>query len=144
MNLTAECELCRADVGHVLFEDDVLRVIHVTDMPEYPVFLRIIWRAHVAEMTDLMLDEQQHLMRVVFAVERAVREVICPHKINLASLGNVVPHVHWHVIARFIDDAHFPLPIWAEARRPALPRMLPPHWVEAVQSHIYSALKMAS
>jgi diadenosine tetraphosphate (Ap4A) HIT family hydrolase len=40
-----------------------------------------------------------------------------PDKINLASLGNVVPHLHWHVIPRFADDAHFPSPIWASPQR---------------------------
>jgi diadenosine tetraphosphate (Ap4A) HIT family hydrolase len=42
-----------------------------------------------------------------------------PDKINLASLGNVVPHLHWHVIPRFADDAHFPSPVWAQAQRPS-------------------------
>jgi diadenosine tetraphosphate (Ap4A) HIT family hydrolase len=61
-------------------------------------------------------------MRVVFACETALRQLYRPDKVNLASLGNVVPHVHWHVIARFVDDAHFPDPIWAPARRAAKPR----------------------
>ena len=38
-------------------------------------------------------------------------------KINLATLGNVVPHLHWHVIARFDWDSHFPNPVWGAARR---------------------------
>jgi diadenosine tetraphosphate (Ap4A) HIT family hydrolase len=40
--------------------------------------------------------------------------------VNLASLGNVVPHLHWHVIARFADDKHFPQPIWGQAQREVL------------------------
>ena len=46
-----------------------------------------------------------------------MREVMQPYKINVASLGTVVPHLHWHVIPRFEDDAHFPNPIWGEIRR---------------------------
>jgi len=46
-----------------------------------------------------------------------LRDTLQPDKINLASLGNQVPHLHWHVIPRFADDAHFPDPIWAAARR---------------------------
>jgi diadenosine tetraphosphate (Ap4A) HIT family hydrolase len=46
-----------------------------------------------------------------------MREHLRPEKINLASLGNQVPHLHWHVIARFSDDAHFPGPIWASPQR---------------------------
>jgi diadenosine tetraphosphate (Ap4A) HIT family hydrolase len=37
--------------------------------------------------------------------------------VNLAALGNQVPHLHWHIIPRFADDAHFPDPVWAVARR---------------------------
>ena len=63
--------------------------------------------------------------RVVCAAERTLRRLLAPTKMNLASLGNVVPHVHWHVIPRFEDDPHFPQPIWGprqrENRRVALP-----------------------
>jgi len=44
-----------------------------------------------------------------------------PHKVNLASLGNVVPHVHWHVIPRFLDDRHYPDPVWTAPRRDSAP-----------------------
>ena len=50
-------------------------------------------------------------------VERAIRRILQPVKVNLASLGNQVPHVHWHVIPRYSNDAHFPLPIWAPRQR---------------------------
>lgn len=68
-------------------------------------------------MTDLDEDEQRELMRVVFAVEATVRRVINPDKINLASLGNMTPHVHWHIIPRWHDDRCFPNPIWGLAQR---------------------------
>jgi diadenosine tetraphosphate (Ap4A) HIT family hydrolase len=57
------------------------------------------------------------MMKVVFAVETAVREIIQPDKINLASLGNKTPHIHWHVIPRFERDKHFPNSHWGEAVR---------------------------
>jgi diadenosine tetraphosphate (Ap4A) HIT family hydrolase len=46
-----------------------------------------------------------------------LRRLLQPTKVNLASLGNQVPHLHWHVIPRFADDAHFPDPVWAPRRR---------------------------
>ena len=49
-------------------------------------------------------------MNIVFAVEAALRALLAPHKMNLASLGNQVPHLHWHVVPRFADDSHFPQP----------------------------------
>lgn len=89
----------------------------LVDDPHYPGFCRVILNRHIAEMTDLNENERQRLMKIVFVVEAAVREALRPDKINLASLGNMTPHLHWHVIPRFADDRHFPNPIWGEAKR---------------------------
>jgi len=64
-------------------------------------------------MSELAASERRHLMNVVFAAELAVREVMQPDKMNLASLGNVVAHLHWHVIPRWRGDSRFPAPIWS-------------------------------
>jgi diadenosine tetraphosphate (Ap4A) HIT family hydrolase len=69
-------------------------------------------------MTDLTPDERQQLMRIVLEVESVLRDALAPDKVNLASLGNMVPHVHWHVIPRFRDDRHYPAPIWAAPPEP--------------------------
>jgi diadenosine tetraphosphate (Ap4A) HIT family hydrolase len=87
--------------------------------PDYPGLCRVILGRHAVEMTDLDEGERASLMAVVFAVEEAVRETMRPDKMNLASLGNVVPHVHWHLIPRFRDDRHFPGPIWSAPKREA-------------------------
>jgi diadenosine tetraphosphate (Ap4A) HIT family hydrolase len=114
----AGCELCAGSGGRRITDDGRLRVVAV-DEPDYPGLIRVIWSAHRREMTDLSTDERAHLMQVVFAVERAQRDVMRPHKINLASLGNMTPHVHWHVIPRYEDDPHFPGPIWGKRQRTA-------------------------
>ena len=98
----------------MLWQDDFCRVV-LADEPDYPGFLRVILNAHVKEMTGLPAADRQALMRVVFAAEAALREVMAPDKVNLASLGNVVPHLHWHVIPRWRDDRHFPEPVWGRA-----------------------------
>ncbi len=108
----APCVFCAGDGGEVLHRDDLLRVV-LADEPDYPGFVRVIVNAHVREMTDLAPAQRQRLLDAVWAVEAAQREVLAPLKVNLASLGNVVPHLHWHVIPRFADDAHFPQPVWA-------------------------------
>jgi diadenosine tetraphosphate (Ap4A) HIT family hydrolase len=69
-------------------------------------------------MTDLDPGQQQYLMSVVFAVEAVLRQLVSPDKINLASFGNMVPHLHWHVIPRWQDDRNFPEPIWGSLQRP--------------------------
>ncbi|ACO76143.1 HIT family hydrolase-like diadenosine tetraphosphate (Ap4A) hydrolase [Laribacter hongkongensis HLHK9] len=115
--MTNSCELCTPSPFPVLFADTRLSVVLVTDTPDYPAFCRVIWRGHVREMTDLSAADRAYLMDWVFRTEAALRTVLAPDKINLASLGNVVPHLHWHVIPRFADDAHFPAPVWAARAR---------------------------
>lgn len=121
------CEFCSASGGQVLWQGPVCRVVYV-DEPGYPGFCRVIWNAHVKEMTDLDERDRAHFLQAVFAVEAVLRRLLNPEKINLACLGNLTPHLHWHVIPRHADDPHFPLPIWAPAQRaplraadPALP-----------------------
>ena len=111
-----ECPLCLRDNEILIHGGDDLRVILVDDR-DYPGYCRVIWNAHTAEMTDLSAAQIARLMGAVFAVEEALRAVLTPGKINLASLGNVVPHLHWHVIPRFADDAHFPHSIWGPRQR---------------------------
>lgn len=124
MTAGCDCTLCLTPGGDLLWQDDRLRVVAVSD-PDYPGFCRVIWSAHNAEMSDLTQADQQHLMSTVFRVESALRDLLSPTKINLASLGNVVPHLHWHVIPRFSDDRHFPASVWAAPARDPVTRHLP-------------------
>lgn len=110
------CELCGEGLGETLYQDERLRVILVDD-PDYPAFCRVIWRAHIKEMTDLAPGEQAYLFQWVMRTEAALRSVLQPDKINLASFGNVVPHMHWHIIPRWQDDRHFPEPVWGSVHR---------------------------
>ncbi|MDP2811208.1 MAG: HIT family protein [Rhodocyclaceae bacterium] len=122
------CELCQAPGGEVVWKDSLCRVIRIGGVEgvAFPSFCRVVWHAHTSEMSDLPARERRHLMNVVFAVEAALRTLMKPDKINLASLGNVVPHLHWHVIPRWTDDSHFPAPVWAEAKRAEAKRNAPP------------------
>ncbi|MBK7422822.1 MAG: HIT family protein [Propionivibrio sp.] len=114
--LCQSCELCSSVGGELVWENTLCRVVNIDD-PDYPGFCRVILNRHEREMTDLSEDAQQEMMRVVFAVEASLRRLLNPHKINLASLGNMTPHVHWHVIPRWRDDRCYPNPIWASALR---------------------------
>ena len=110
------CELCESPGGGVFWRDERCRVVHVPGSGQAGL-CRVIWNRHVAEMTDLSIDERSRLMSVVFTVEQVVRSVFLPDKINLASFGNMVPHVHWHIIPRWQDDRHFPEPVWGRVNR---------------------------
>jgi diadenosine tetraphosphate (Ap4A) HIT family hydrolase len=110
--LSAKCPLCQTPGGTILWQNEHLRVIDANDAL-YPGFTRVIWMAHVVEMTDLSAAEQTELLRIVLLVEQVQRTVLKPDKVNLAAFGNVVPHLHWHVIPRWQDDPHFPQAVWA-------------------------------
>ena len=109
------CELCDGDGGTLIHRADKWRVVRVdgAEGNAYPGFCRVIWSAHVKELTDLSALERQTFMDAVFKVEAALRKSLAPAKMNVASLGNLTPHLHWHVIPRYTDDAAFPKPIWA-------------------------------
>ena len=110
------CALCEADGGTLVWRGDQLRLIRA-DEAGFPAFYRVVWNAHVAEFSDLSPAERQHCMDVVARVEQVLRTQLAPAKVNLAALGNMVPHLHWHVIARFAWDSHFPAPVWAPPQR---------------------------
>ena len=145
----ANCVLCKDDLrpeeGELIWRGDDCRVILVND-PDLPGFCRVIWNRHIAEMSDLTYGEREHVMSLVFAVEEAVRHVMHPDKVNLAALGNMVPHIHWHIIPRYQDDAFFRASAWSartqetskstlESRR-ALSKQLPLAIKEAI-SQLY-------
>ncbi|MBI1892421.1 MAG: HIT family protein [Burkholderiales bacterium] len=110
------CELCDQAGGEVLVQQPDFRVVLVDDK-NYPGFCRVIWNSHVGEMTDLDPQQRDAVMQAVWKVEAAVRETMQPDKVNVASLGNMTPHVHWHVIPRYREDLHFPSPVWAQTQR---------------------------
>jgi len=114
------CELCETPGGLVVVQTPQLRVLRIEDV-SFPAFYRVVWHAHRAEMTDLSASERGLCLEAVARVEAVLREHLRPTKINLASLGNMVAHLHWHVIARFDWDSHFPQPIWGQAQRTVEP-----------------------
>ncbi|MFN0318065.1 MAG: HIT family protein, partial [Burkholderiales bacterium] len=92
-----DCLFCRQPGGELLWSAAQCRIIWPKDR-DYAGLLRVAWQAHVKEMSDLEPEQRSHLMQVVFATESVLRAVLQPDKMNLASFGNVVPHLHWHVI----------------------------------------------
>ena len=117
---SAGCPLCSTDGGLVVARQPLLRVVRVADA-DFPAYYRVILQAHCAEMTDLPEPHRHAVMAAVLAVEQVLRRALQPTKVNLATLGNMVPHLHWHVIARFDWDSHFPQPVWGERQRTVEP-----------------------
>ncbi|XXQ68646.1 HIT family protein [Neisseriaceae bacterium B1] len=133
------CPLCHPQNETILYQTEKWRIIATEEDPNILAFCRIIWHEHIAEMTDLSQIDRLELMNALFILESAMREILKPTKINLASLGNVVPHLHWHVIARFKDDAYFPKPIWSSPVRENKV-ILPQNWQEQIQQYLKNHL----
>lgn len=136
--MATECEFCAGEGGQRLWRDARCRVV-LTEEP-FAGFCRVIWNSHVREMTDLAADDREHFMRAVFATEAALRATLLPTKMNLATLGNATPHLHWHVIPRFVDDSHFPRPVWGVSQRAAAARALPSDLARLLARDIATAL----
>ena len=100
------CPLCAEDGGALVWRGARLRVIRANEAG-FPAYYRVVWNAHVAEFSDLSAEDRVHCMDAVTVVEQALRQHLAPTKVNIAALGNMVPHLHWHVIARFDWDSHF-------------------------------------
>ena len=137
--MTTTCEFCVKAGGEVLWDDGFARVVLIGDA-DHPGYCRVILNAHRKEMTDLTEAERARLMKTVFVVERVLRELLAPEKINLASFGNMVPHLHWHVIPRFADDPHFPNPVFGARQRDGA-RPLPAGFVRSMRQQLSGLLE---
>ncbi len=112
-----ECVLCNEMGGTLICKNQLFRII-LADDAQYPGFVRLIVNSHYKEMTDLSIADANSVFSAVLKIESIVRDVFNPEKINLATLGNVVAHVHWHIIPRYTYDAHYPNPVWGAVTHP--------------------------
>jgi diadenosine tetraphosphate (Ap4A) HIT family hydrolase len=134
-----DCRFCIDITSNVIWRDERCRITHAVDQP-FVGWCRVIWNAHFKEITDLSPEDRMHLMRAVFAVESGLRKLLDPVKINMASLGTGLPHVHWHIVPRFADDTHFPEPVWSPALRVAPARRVPRDFEARMTRHLQEEL----
>lgn len=116
MTKVAGCPLCESAGGAVIAEAPRWRLVRA-DEPGFAAFYRVVWNDHVSEFTDLAGADRAECIEAVAQVETLLRRHLQPTKVNVASLGNAVAHLHWHVIARFAWDSHFPGAVWAAPLR---------------------------
>lgn len=114
----AGCALCDGPGGRLVLQAPKWRLIHAQEAG-FPAFYRLVWQDHVREFSQLARADRIECIDAIAAIEEAMLRDLQPAKANVASLGNAVPHLHWHVIARFEWDSHFPAPVWAAAQREA-------------------------
>ena len=100
----------------IIYENDTLRI--ETEKSEIP-WLKIYTAVEYKEMSSVPADVRHEIYALLDTIEKEMLDYYRPDKINIASFGNYLPHVHWHIMARFKDDSYFPEPMWGKKQREA-------------------------
>ncbi len=100
----------------MIYQNTLIRVeVESSEIP----WVKIFTQRAVKEFSQCTADEKQEIFRAIDVVEKSMLEYFNADKINIASFGNMLPHVHWHVMARFEQDSYFPEPMWGTKQRQA-------------------------
>ena len=98
----------------MIFENKLVTVeIEVSEIP----WVKIFTKRKIKEFSECTAAEKTEIFRIIDIVEKSMLSYFNADKINIASFGNILPYVHWHVMARFEDDSHFPEPMWGAQQR---------------------------
>ena len=103
-------------------------------------WLKIFAKQPAKEFTDCDKATRKEIWRMLEVIETQMRAYFQPDKINIASFANYVPQVHWHIMARYSNDSHFPEPMWGPQQRPSMDLGFPPMagFVAQLQSKLNS------
>lgn len=100
----------------MIFQNELIRVeVESNDLP----WIKIFTQRRVKEFSGCTLEEKTEIFRIIDITERFMLEYFNADKINIASFGNLLPHVHWHVMSRFETDSYYPEPVWGVKKREA-------------------------
>ncbi len=98
----------------MIYENDLVFVeIEESEIP----WIKIFTQRKIKEFSECTLEEKTEIFRIIDIVEKSMLRYFNADKINIASFGNLLPHVHWHVMARFESDSYFPEPMWGKKQR---------------------------
>lgn len=99
--------------------------LRLMDDANYPWLILVPRVPNARELIDLDAAQRHRLTDEIDLAARLLRDAFRPHKLNVAALGNMVPQLHVHVIAREENDPAWPVPVWGRvAARPYPPEML--------------------
>jgi len=97
-----------------LYENSLIRVeLEESEIPWLKIFTQTAYKEFSEAPTEVKIE----IFRVLDIIEKEMLTFFKPKKINIASFGNYVPHLHWHIMARFEEDSYFPEPMWGEKQR---------------------------
>lgn len=98
---------------HPIQNDHIFIEVHESEIP----WLKIFTKRKIAEMSEAAPEEKAAIWKALEAIEKIMIELYGPKKINIAQFGNYLPHLHWHIMARFETDSYFPEPMWGVRQR---------------------------
>ncbi|MEA3352726.1 MAG: HIT family protein [Campylobacterota bacterium] len=116
-----------------LYENKLVKIeIEPFEIPWLKIFTKKLYR----EFSHCDSSTKKEIWRCLDIIETQMIEYFHPDKINIASFGNYVPHVHFHIQARFINDSYFPEPTWGDKKRDGNIYISEKHWEEFCNSLI--------
>lgn len=108
MSTVDECSLCsRLKTQVSLFETPLISVFEGPFWARWPGHLMCVYKNHLLEQSDIPEDCRHDVFDDIIDSELAIRATVNPSKLNVAKFGNVVSHLHWHIIPRF-ESENFP------------------------------------
>ena len=97
-----------------IFQNNLIKIdTHKSEVPWLIVFTNEV-KKEFSECSDA---EKKMIFAALDIIEKKMLSYYRPEKINIASFGNMLPHVHWHISARFKEDSYFPEPMWGKKHR---------------------------
>jgi len=101
----------------VIYENENIRIeIEPSEIPWLKIFTQYPYK----EMSEVPGFIKLEIYDLLETIEKEMLSYYKPKKINIASFGNYVPHVHWHIMARFEEDSYFPEPMWGKKQRESI------------------------
>jgi len=111
-----DVEIAEKMIESILIDLDLIYIeTHESEIP----WLKIFTKTPKKEFSECTSDEKVLIWKTLDIIEKLMLEYYRPEKINIASFGNMLPHVHWHIMARFKEDSYFPEPMWGPKQRDA-------------------------
>ena len=98
----------------MIYENELIKIeVEESEIP----WLKVFTQKPYKEFSECSNEEKLEIFRVLDLIEKEMLTFFKPRKINIASFGNYMPHVHWHIMARFEEDSYFPEPMWGKVQR---------------------------
>ena len=100
----------------IIFKNELIKIeIENSEIP----WLKIFTNESIKEFSQCNDETKKEIWKYLDIIEKEMINYFNPDKINIASFGNYVPHVHFHIMARFKNDSFFPEPMWGKKQRDA-------------------------